>query len=127
MNFLEAMNIVDSGFDTWKDKPHNAKWYAKIDGTPIPNDLKVNIAEAICHAVGPCDAQQPAQEPVAWREPFGFLLAQSGVNNGYYWVSPEQFQHVEQRFYHLYIPVFRDADPAGCASKAVSSTNNVGG
>lgn len=50
MTFLEAMNIVDRGFDMWKDKPHNAKWYARIDGTPIPNDLKVNIAEAICHA-----------------------------------------------------------------------------
>ncbi len=50
VSFLEAMNIVEHGFDTWKDKPHNAKWYSRIDGTPIPNDLKVNIAEAICHS-----------------------------------------------------------------------------
>lgn len=50
IGFLDAMNIVERGFDTWKDKPHNAKWYSRIDGTPIPNDLKVNIAEAICHS-----------------------------------------------------------------------------
>jgi hypothetical protein len=47
IGFMEAMNMVERGFDTWKDKPHNAKWYNRIDGTPIPNDLKVNIAEAI--------------------------------------------------------------------------------
>src|SRR6266581_512039 len=50
INFLDAMSIVERGFDMWKDKPHNAKWFNRIDGTPIPNDLKVNIAEAICGA-----------------------------------------------------------------------------
>lgn len=50
VGFLEAMNIVERGFNAWKDKPHNAGWFRRIDGTPIPNDLKVNIAEVICHS-----------------------------------------------------------------------------
>ncbi len=47
MTFNEAMDIVDDGFETWKAKPHNARWFKRIDGTPIPNDLKVNIALAL--------------------------------------------------------------------------------
>lgn len=49
-SFIEAMNIVEAGFKSWRDKEHNAKWWRKIDGTPIPNDLAVNIAEAIVAA-----------------------------------------------------------------------------
>lgn len=65
VSFLEAMNIVERGFDTWKDKPHNAKWYSRIDGTPIPNDLKVNIAEAICYStVSSTHSQTKIIEPI---------------------------------------------------------------
>jgi hypothetical protein len=34
---------VQSGYDNWAAKPHNAKWVRKIDGTPIPNDIPVSI------------------------------------------------------------------------------------
>lgn len=44
MNFGEAMAIAQRGLDAWKAKPHNAKWWRLIDGTPIPNDLLVCIA-----------------------------------------------------------------------------------
>ena len=50
MNFVEAMTAAQAGFDTWAAKPHNAKWFKRIDGTPIPNDLLVNIAEAFIAA-----------------------------------------------------------------------------
>ena len=50
VGFMEAMDVVEAGFNTWKGKAHNAKWWRHIDGTPIPNDLMVNIAEAICHS-----------------------------------------------------------------------------
>ncbi len=50
MNFSQAMDAIESGFKTWREKPHNERWWRKIDGTPIPNDLSVNIAEAICSA-----------------------------------------------------------------------------
>jgi hypothetical protein len=50
IGFVEAMNIVERGFIAWKDKSHNRKWFKRIDGTPIPNDIAVNIAEAICDA-----------------------------------------------------------------------------
>ncbi len=48
MNFVEAMTAAQAGFDTWAAKPHNAKWAKMIYHTPIPNDLLVNIAQAIC-------------------------------------------------------------------------------
>ena len=53
MDFITAMNIVEEGFRVWREKPHNAKWWRRIDGTPIPNDLAVNIAEAMCRYKSP--------------------------------------------------------------------------
>ena len=50
MNFMQAMDIVEEGFRIWRGKEHNAKWWKRIDGTPIPNDLAVNIAEAMCRS-----------------------------------------------------------------------------
>ena len=47
MNFMEAMKLAETGFDTWASMQHNRKWFNRIDGTPIKNDLLVNIAEAI--------------------------------------------------------------------------------
>jgi hypothetical protein len=47
MNFIRAMAIVEKGFSDWAAKEHNRKWAKRIDGTPIRNDLSVNIAEAI--------------------------------------------------------------------------------
>lgn len=46
MDFHRAMTVARQGLDAWKAKPHNARWWRRIDGTPIPNDLLVNIAEA---------------------------------------------------------------------------------
>lgn len=50
MNFVEAMTAAQAGYDTWAAKPHNKKWAKMIYHTPIPNDLLVNIAEAICRS-----------------------------------------------------------------------------
>lgn len=44
MTFNEAMSACETGFATWASKPHNRKWAARLDGTPIPNDLLVCIA-----------------------------------------------------------------------------------
>ena len=49
MTFFRAMGLAERGFENWKAKEHNAKWFKRIDGTPIPNDLLVNIAEAFCN------------------------------------------------------------------------------
>jgi bacterioferritin-associated ferredoxin len=62
VGFISAMDVVERGFKAWKDQPHNAKWFKRIDGTPIPNDLAVNIAEAIVAAL----AATPALEPGAF-------------------------------------------------------------
>ncbi len=40
------IGIAKRGFETWAAKDHNRRWFRKIDGTPIPNDLTVNIAMA---------------------------------------------------------------------------------
>lgn len=48
MGFDAAMRIAERGFKTWAEKEHNKKWVERIDGTPIVNDLLVNIAEQIC-------------------------------------------------------------------------------
>ena len=42
-----AAKLVPTGYTFWAQKPHNAKWARKIDGTPIPNDLPVCIQEII--------------------------------------------------------------------------------
>lgn len=54
MNYMTAMAIAEAGFDAWANKEHNKKWVRRIDGTPIKNDLLVNIAEAmVAHAQRP--------------------------------------------------------------------------
>jgi hypothetical protein len=50
INFVTALALCEQGLARWKAKPHNAKWWRRIDGTPIPNDLLVNIAEEIANA-----------------------------------------------------------------------------
>lgn len=56
LSLIEAMKIAEQGIKTWREKPHNAKWWRRIDGTPIPNDLMVNVAEAFSEALGPASA-----------------------------------------------------------------------
>ena len=43
---FDWVGIAQQGFENWKAKPHNARWFRKIDGTPIPNDLTICIGEA---------------------------------------------------------------------------------
>lgn len=40
------IDVAQAGFEAWKAKPHNARWFRKIDGTPIPNDLTICIGQA---------------------------------------------------------------------------------
>jgi ADP-dependent phosphofructokinase/glucokinase len=47
----QAWTAVFLGFEQWKTIPHNAKWYKRIDGTPIPNDLSMNIIQAVHIAI----------------------------------------------------------------------------
>jgi len=64
-----AYDIVQSGIDRWAAKPHNAKWWRRIDGTPIPNDIKVNIGEAIMEALAAAPRYgDPAGKPASYPE-----------------------------------------------------------
>lgn len=56
-----TLNDVQRGYARWAVKPHNAKWVRKIDGTPIANDIVVNIFNTLRddgadEAVKICDA-----------------------------------------------------------------------
>jgi len=53
------------GLMKWQEQPHNAKWWKKIDGTPIPNDLVVCIAEEIVSWLSSFRAEQSAQTATA--------------------------------------------------------------
>lgn len=44
--------IAQRGFEKWRAKEHNKKWFRKIDGTPIPNDVVVCIAQEFADTVG---------------------------------------------------------------------------
>jgi len=44
---INSMAVAETGFGTWAAKPHNVKWVRLIAGTPIENDLIVNMANAI--------------------------------------------------------------------------------
>lgn len=51
------IGIAQEGFENWKAKPHNARWFRKIDGTPIPNDLTICIGEAFASRLRTLSAQ----------------------------------------------------------------------
>lgn len=44
-----VLQAAKRGYKDWAAKPHNKKWVKHIDGTPIPNDLVMCIADAILH------------------------------------------------------------------------------
>ena len=67
LSFCQAMDIAEDGLRRWRDKDHNAKWWRKIDGTPIPNDLLVNIAESMIEAYVSI-TPQPASNAYAGRK-----------------------------------------------------------
>ena len=48
MNFIEALAVAQEVFDQYKiDQP---KWWRRMDGTPILNDLPVRMAAAFVEA-----------------------------------------------------------------------------
>ncbi len=55
-----TLEDVQRGYDRWAAKAHNAKWVRKIDGTPIANDIVVNIFDEV-KEIGP-ELQQDEAE-----------------------------------------------------------------
>ena len=50
----DAIAIAQAGFREWADKPRNAKWARKLDGTPVGDDLTVCIAMRFAEALAAC-------------------------------------------------------------------------
>ena len=48
ISVMKGMQIADAGMASYKQE--HPKWWRKLDGTPIPNDLGVHIAQAIANA-----------------------------------------------------------------------------
>lgn len=110
LSFIQAMDIAEDGLRRWREKDHNKKWWRKIDGTPIPNDLLVNIAESMIEAYVVIAAQPPAQaagEPVAWR-----VLCTTGGATGYLYTEALPFEPGPG------VTVRRDPEPVYAAQPA---------
>ena len=43
-NSGQCLTIAQDALKVWAEKPHNKRWFKRIDGTPIVNDLPVVIA-----------------------------------------------------------------------------------
>lgn len=72
---FDWVGIAQQGFENWKAKPHNARWFRKIDGTPIPNDLTICIGEAFSARIRSLSARlaEARREMDAYRDAFGCL------------------------------------------------------
>jgi hypothetical protein len=65
--------IAQRGFEKWKAQDHNKRWFRLIDGTPIPNDLVINIGEEFMHSIRLTSAEiSSGHSRVAWAE--GLIL-----------------------------------------------------
>ena len=57
MNVIDAMKIAEGVFDQYrKDQP---KWWKRMDGTPILNDITVRMAQAFV-PVSPVETSAPS-------------------------------------------------------------------
>lgn len=62
MNFVEALKIAEGVFEQYrKDQP---KWWKRMDGTPILNDVAVRMAEAF---------RDPEELPESLRDPIAVM------------------------------------------------------
>jgi hypothetical protein len=59
-DLAETMDWVGQGLDVWKIR--RPKWWKRIDGTPIPNDLTVVIAEVLTVRLREKAAAPPATQ-----------------------------------------------------------------
>ena len=56
----EVFPAAQAGFDQWAAKPHNKRWFRRIDGTPIPNDVPVCIANETLARIRALAPKEPA-------------------------------------------------------------------
>ncbi len=67
MNFIEAMKVAEGVFEQYR--LHQLKWWRRMDGTPILNDIAVRMAVAFSEASTPSPAAPTAD--LSWN---GFRL-----------------------------------------------------
>ena len=124
------------------NKPETARQPAKpTDLLPCPFCGKPPTTERITSTAGDswvwsiqCDGCDVYCSTAAWntragdpaqgeQEPIGYLLEKAGVDNGYYFVEPKSYAHVEERFRNLYKPVY--ASPQKASARVAGQIINV--
>lgn len=82
MALKRAINVATAGYRNWADKPHNAKWARRLDGTPIANDLVVCIANEFQNLVATSASRiaSLADENAELRAKVEFLQTTSNYN-----------------------------------------------
>lgn len=99
------MTNLSTVFVTDQDREYAADLLGDLGEEGI-TDQEI-VAQWLCKVrVETLRAAAPAQEP------FGYVHAKSGVNNGYYFLTPAEFAHVEDRFRHIYQPLYTSYRPA---------------
>jgi hypothetical protein len=93
MSSPETAHRLADQLQTYADR-YRSDW---SDATPI---LSWEDLAVVIDALRRCPAQP---------QPFGYLIEKAGVNNGYYWISPAEFEHVEERFRYLYKRIYEAA------------------
>lgn len=75
--------------------------------SPDPRYQPDSVTCKVCNGGG----LNPIASAALEIEPIGYLIEKSGIDNGYYFLKPSEYQHVEKRFRHIYIPVYAGAAP----------------
>lgn len=81
--WVSLIEHAKEGLEAWAEKPHNRKWWKRIDGTPIPNDLMICVAQAIGEAFRPLhDATERIVHPKTDRTQAAQRAAEKGGGDG---------------------------------------------
>lgn len=51
--WVSILDFCKDGLEEWAKMPHNRKWWKRIDGTPIPNDLMICVAKSVEDGLNP--------------------------------------------------------------------------
>lgn len=91
----------------------DSKLNVNVKGVPTAGAPKSFTFCSDCPNTSWCRTQGHCERAVKLREmqPIGYLIEKSGINNGYYFVGRKEYAFVEERFRHIYRPVYAGPRP----------------
>ena len=60
LSWVALLDHAKAGLESWSRRPHNKRWWKRIDGTPIPNDLLIDVCKSIAAALTESEAEDGA-------------------------------------------------------------------